>query len=182
MGKAELVLTDMYGDSHTHSFELRDYDWGIKSVNSSEQNASFFDAWSTALKPLLDTGMHIVALRWVNDIGAIVAEYIPAVPVVGTNSNSQASDSATIGIGYSSVAAGSGGRSYHATSHVKLGHNVYLLPGQKRISVTQFSEIQAYLTWLNSAMPVAVKNDTVAHFKNYYTTQYNSRYQRSYGS
>lgn len=182
MSRLGLVFTDELGNTHVHSFRLKQSQWDLMSVNNDTQNGTFFTGWANAVKPLLQNTYNIQSMRYINNVGAIVAEYIPGAAVAGTSAATALSSSATIGFTYSAKGTGANGKGSHATSHLKTGNGAYAFAGFKTKPCASYADVNAYRTWLVANMPVAVGNDVQAQFRTYFTMQYNAHYQRKYGN
>lgn len=181
-GRIGIIYTDSLSQTHFHSFGIKNLQWGQFQTQNSSADATLWTAWTNVLKALVGSGTSLQSWRLLNSQGAVVKEYIPGAAVVGTHTVVAGSQSFTVGIGYSAPAQGLTGRGYHATSHMKLGHSDFSLAGSKTRLNSAQTEINSYVTWLAANIPVAVGNDIAATYKNYFTLQYNTYYQRRYGS
>lgn len=177
-----LVYTDNLSNTHLHSFGCKQYNWNQIYTQNSAADQAFFDAWCNAVKPLLGTSYNIQSMRLINADGSVAKEYIPAAAVAGTHTNVVFSASATIGFTYSAFAQGLSGKGHHGTAHLKLQHGDFMSPGLKSRPCTDVAAVNTYRTWLVGNMPVAVGADVSANFRTYFTLQYNTYYQRRYGS
>jgi hypothetical protein len=118
---------------------------------------------------------------YVNDIGAVVREYVPGASVPGTHVNVIASASCTIGFVVKRAAEGAGGKAKRSVSHIKLGHQDFSVSTNKRQLTNYYPATNAYKNWIASNLIPGVKGGLGGTFQNYYTIQHNSYYQRRYG-
>lgn len=180
-GRIGIVYTDELSQTHFHSFGIKDYQWDQFRTQSGAADATLWTNWTNLLKVLVPATTSLQSWRLINKEGAIAKEYIPGAAVAGTHVIVAASNSATIGIGYSAPAQSLTGRGYHASSHVRCGHSDYFTAKFKTRLNANVADIGNYVTWLAANIPVAVGPDIAASYKNYFTLQYNTYYQRRNG-
>jgi hypothetical protein len=183
MARIALIYQDIDGDLHSHSFRLSNYQWGIYSVENETAQQARFNAWAEKVAPLLTSGFQIIGMRYINDLGAVVREVVPVLPEPGSHAADQGSSSFTVGFTYASPAVGLSDKTSHATSHLKLGHADFALPGHKRLLYSeQNADMHAYLAWISANFSLACKPDRTATLRNYVTCQFNGYYQAKRGN
>lgn len=181
MTRIYLKYTDANSVQHIHSIRLTPYQWGLLIVQDDTAQAARYTAWTNAIKPICATSHTFTAMGYINDVGAIVREYVPGSPVVGTKAVTRLSASFSLAFVQIARAAGQSDKSKRSVSRLFVGHNDYDTFYRKQILPTQFAAIDTYTAYLRT-LPLGVKGTASATLQANVPTQYNAYWQRKRGS